>query len=42
MNNKKKIHFGWWLLIGVSLMAAFTRGGINSSGALFLTPVSQD
>jgi len=42
MTNKKKIHFGWWVLIGVSLMLAFTRGGINSSGALFLTPVSQD
>lgn len=42
MTNKKKIHFGWWVLIGISLMAAFTRGGINSSGALFLTPVSED
>lgn len=42
MNNKKKIHFGWWVLVGISLMAAFTRGGINSSGALFLTPVSDD
>ncbi|MBO0588140.1 MFS transporter [Sporosarcina sp. E16_8] len=42
MTNKKKIHFGWWVLIGISLMLAFTRGGINSSGALFLTPVSED
>lgn len=40
--NKKKIHFAWWILIGVSIMVGLTRGGLNSSGGLFLTPVTQD
>ncbi|MEF3356087.1 MFS transporter [Paenibacillus sp. GYB006] len=40
--NKNKIHFAWWILIGVSIMVGLTRGGLNSSGGLFLTPVTQD
>lgn len=40
--NKKKIHFAWWILVGVSIMVGLTRGGLNSSGGLFLTPVTQD
>lgn len=40
--TKKKIHFAWWILVGVSIMVGLTRGGLNSSGGLFLTPVTQD
>ncbi|WP_160036799.1 MFS transporter [Paenibacillus sp. An7] len=42
IKNKKKIHFAWWILVGVSIMVGLTRGGLNSSGGLFLTPVTQD
>lgn len=37
-----KIHFAWWVLLGLSIMAGITRGGINSAGGLFLKPVSDD
>lgn len=40
--NKGKIHFAWWVLIGLSIMVGLGRGGLNNSGGLFLTPVSQE
>ncbi|MBP2001661.1 MFS family permease [Paenibacillus shirakamiensis] len=40
--NKKKIHFAWWLLLGVALMAGLAKGGINGIGGLFLAPVTKD
>lgn len=40
--NKKKLHFAWWILIGASIMVGLTRGGLNSSGGLFLSSVTQD
>ncbi|MVO99806.1 MFS transporter [Paenibacillus lutrae] len=40
--NKSSFHFAWIVLIGLSIMAGFARGGINTAGGLFLTPVSQD
>ncbi|GAB6989211.1 MFS transporter [Paenibacillus pini] len=40
--NKKKIHFAWWLLLGIVLMVGMMKGGINSAGGLFLTSVTKD
>ncbi|WP_068776904.1 MFS transporter [Paenibacillus sp. FJAT-26967] len=40
--NRRSFHFAWIVLIGLSIMAGFARGGINTAGGLFLTPVSQD
>ena len=42
MNNKKKISLAGGYSSVFRLWRHFTRGGINSSGALFLTPVSED
>ncbi|WP_233879872.1 MFS transporter [Virgibacillus halodenitrificans] len=40
--TKGKIHFAWWVLLGLSIMIGLARGGINNAGGLFLSPVSQD
>ncbi|WP_217587572.1 MFS transporter [Lentibacillus saliphilus] len=40
--KRKRIHFAWWVLIGLSIMIGLARGGINNAGGLFLSPVSQD
>lgn len=40
--QKKKIHFAWWVLLGLAIMIGFARGGINNAGGLFLAPVSED
>lgn len=41
-NSKGKIHFAWWVLLGLAVMIGLARGGINNAGGLFLTPVSED
>jgi len=40
--TKKKIHFAWWVLLGLAIIIGIARGGINNAGGLFLTPVSED
>ncbi|MEK4230196.1 MFS transporter [Solibacillus sp. FSL H8-0538] len=40
--QKKKIHYAWWLLIGLSIMVGVGKNGISTAGGLFLTPVTQD
>ncbi|MFJ7737295.1 MFS transporter [Lysinibacillus sp. NPDC097287] len=40
--QKKKIHYAWWLLLGVALMVGLAKGGIMTAGGLFLTPVTED
>ncbi|ATP40081.1 MFS transporter [Solibacillus sp. R5-41] len=40
--QKKKIHYAWWLLIGLSIMVAVGKNGISTAGGLYLTPVTQD
>ncbi|MEC0093504.1 MFS transporter [Paenibacillus macquariensis] len=40
--SKKKIHFAWWVLVGIVIMVGLMKGGINSAGGLFLTPVTKD
>lgn len=42
MNDKKKWHYAWIILIGVILIRGFAGGGINMTAGLFLAPVSQD
>lgn len=39
---KGKIHFAWWVLLGLSLMVGLGRGGLNNSAGLFLMPVTED
>ncbi|WP_156312237.1 MFS transporter, partial [Lysinibacillus contaminans] len=40
--QKKKIHYAWWLLIGLSIMVGVGKNGISTAGGLFLAPVTQD
>lgn len=40
--QNKKIHFAWWMLLGLVIIVGFARGGINNAAGLFLTPVSTD
>ncbi|MEG0259060.1 MAG: MFS transporter [Lysinibacillus sp.] len=40
--KKKKIHYAWWLLLGVALMVGLAKGGIMTAGGLFLKPVTDD
>ncbi len=40
--KKKKIHYAWWILLGLVIMVGFAKGGIMTAGGLFLTPVTQD
>lgn len=40
--NNNKIHFAWWVLVGLALIVGFTKSGISSAGGLFLTPVTKD
>ncbi len=43
MNKEKsKIHFAWWVLLGLCLMVGLGRGGLNNSGGLFLTSIDAD
>ncbi|WP_182200262.1 MFS transporter [Paraliobacillus salinarum] len=42
MEKKGKIHFAWFVLIGLSIMIGLARGGLNNAGGLFLAPVSKD
>lgn len=41
-HQKKKIHYAWWVLLGVALIVGLAKGGIMTAGGLFLTPVTQD
>ncbi|WP_211750121.1 MFS transporter [Paenibacillus sp. Marseille-Q4541] len=41
-HNKKKIHFAWWVLLGLALMVGVAKGGVMTAGGLFLTPVTED
>ncbi|MFJ7936469.1 MFS transporter [Sporosarcina sp. NPDC096371] len=40
--TKKKIHYAWWLLVGLAIMVGLAKGGIMTAGGLFLTPVTED
>lgn len=40
--NKKKIHYAWWILVGLCLIVGLGKGGLNNSSGLFLNPISKD
>lgn len=40
--QKKRIHYAWWVLVGLVLMVGLAKGGIMTAGGLFLTPVTED
>lgn len=42
MGQKKKIHYAWWILVGLAIMVGVAKGGIMNAGGLFLTPVTED
>ncbi|OAB42567.1 MFS transporter [Paenibacillus antarcticus] len=40
--QKRKIHFAWWVLLGIAIMVGLARGGVMTAGGLFLSPVTED
>lgn len=40
--QKKKFHYAWILLIGLSIMVGVGKNGVSTAGGLFLTPVTED
>lgn len=42
MGKQRKFHYAWVVLIGLAIMMGVARGGLNSAGGLFLSPVSED
>lgn len=41
-SKKKRIHYAWWVLVGLVVMVGAAKGGIMTTGGLFLTPVTED
>lgn len=41
-HNKGKIHYAWWVLLGLCIMVGLGKAGLNNSAALFLKQVSSD
>ncbi|MEK4425036.1 MFS transporter [Solibacillus sp. FSL K6-1523] len=39
---RKKIHYAWWVLFGLVVMVGAAKGGIMTTGGLFLTSVTED
>lgn len=42
MGSKRKIHFAWWVLLGLCITVGLGKSGINNGAGLFLPPVSKD
>lgn len=42
MPAKKKLHYAWMILLGVTLIRGVAGGGINMTSGLFLAPVAAD
>ncbi|MBV6715826.1 MFS transporter [Paenibacillus chitinolyticus] len=40
--NKRKIHYAWWILLGLCMMVGLGKGSLNNSAGLFLKQVSND
>ena len=40
--NKSKLHFAWFVLIGICIMVGLGKGAMNNSAGLFLAPVAKD
>ncbi|WP_211750440.1 MFS transporter [Paenibacillus sp. Marseille-Q4541] len=41
-HNKSKIHYAWWILLGLCIMVGLAKAGLNNSAGLFLKSVSND
>lgn len=39
---KRRIHFAWWVLVGLSIVVGLGKAGLNNTAGLFLTPVAND
>src|SRR5699024_7735975 len=39
---KRRIHFAWWVLVGLSIVVGLGKAGLNNTAGLFLTPVTND
>ncbi|MCH6267263.1 MFS transporter [Neobacillus citreus] len=43
MDQKKgKIHYAWWILLGLCIIVGLGKGALNNSAGLFLTPITKD
>ncbi|MEB8085852.1 MFS transporter [Staphylococcus pseudoxylosus] len=40
--HKRKLHFAWFILIGLCVSVGLGKAALNNSAGLFLSPVSQD
>lgn len=41
-HNKNKIHYAWWILLGLCIIVGLGKSGLNNSAGLFLNPVAKD
>ncbi|MGN7358974.1 MFS transporter [Paenibacillus sp. SAF-054] len=41
-HDKRKIHYAWWILLGLCLMVGLGKAGLNNSAGLFLKQVSNE
>lgn len=41
-DTKQKIHFAWWVLVGLAITVGLGKAALNNTAGLFLTPVSND
>src|SRR5699024_784851 len=39
---KRRIHFAWWVLVGLSIVVGLGKAGLNNTAGLFLTHVTND
>ncbi|MFD1928801.1 MFS transporter [Sporosarcina siberiensis] len=37
-----KIHYAWWILVGLCIIVGISKGGLNNSASLFLSPISEE
>jgi len=40
--NKKKIHYAWWILLALCIIVGLGKGGLNNSSGLFLSPITKE
>ncbi len=40
--TKNKIHFAWFVLIGLCITVGLGKAALNNTAGLFITPISED
>lgn len=40
--KQSNIHYAWWILVGLCIIIGVSKGALNNSASLFLTPVSNE